>query len=359
VFVRSERRTVAVDLNPATRAVITGTELFTREVSRRLPAALPEVRWRFFASRPRAGLGVDVMVLPFPRLWSQVRLPLALGRERPDLLFVPGHALPFAWPGHVLTVVHDLAFDRHPSAYTRGERAYLRLSTRWAVTRSKLLIAVSESTRQDLIQLYGVRPDRVRVVPLGVSPPSIAPAPGARLAELGVDGDFILQVGRIETRKNPGLALEAVERLDGVRLVVAGPERDPALSARLRSSTHCRVLGLVDQPLLELLYRRAAAVIVPSLYEGFGLPVLEAMARGKVVVAARTSSLPEVGGDAAVYFHANATAEDVAGALKPALTDEALRKELARAARARAAKFTWDRTAAGVAAVIKELLATR
>jgi glycosyltransferase involved in cell wall biosynthesis len=141
--------------------------------------------------------------------------------------------------------------------------------------------------------------------------------------------------------------------------VVAGPERDPALSARLRSSTHCRVLGLVDQPLLELLYRRAAAVIVPSLYEGFGLPVLEAMARGKVVVAARTSSLPEVGGDAAVYFHANATAEDVAGALKPALTDEALRKELARAARARAAKFTWDRTAAGVAAVIKELLATR
>jgi glycosyltransferase involved in cell wall biosynthesis len=116
------------------------------------------------------------------------------------------------------------------------------------------------------------------------------------------------------------------------------------------------VLGIVDQPVLESLYKRAAAVIVPSLYEGFGLPVLEAMARGKVVVASKASSLPEVGGDAALYFHPGSTADEVAGILKVALEDQVLRKDLARAARARAAKFTWDRTAAGVAAVISELL---
>jgi hypothetical protein len=136
--------TIAVDVNPATRQVVTGTEIFTREVSSRLPAAAPELRWRFFAARPRAGLGVDVMVLPFPRLWSQVRLPLALAGERPDLLFVPGHVIPFAWPGKVLTVVHDLAFERHPEAYTAADLAYLRLSTRWAAARCRLLIAVSE-----------------------------------------------------------------------------------------------------------------------------------------------------------------------------------------------------------------------
>jgi glycosyltransferase involved in cell wall biosynthesis len=349
-------KTVAVDVNPATRAVMTGTEVYTREVCSRLPTAAPELRWRFLASRPRAGLGIDVMVVPLRRLWSQVRLPLALVAERPDLLFVPAHAIPFAWPGKALTVVHDLAFERYPNAYSPAERAYLRLTTRWATTRSPLLITISESTKADLVSVYGVRPERIRVVPLGTSTPEVGAAPASRLAELGLHGNFVLQVGRIETRKNQTAALAAVERLDGVTLALAGPERDPALAAKLRESARCRVLGQVDQPTLELLYRRASAVIVPSLYEGFGLPVLEAMARGKVVVAAKASSLPEVGGDAALYFHDAADSEQLAKVLEVALGDEPLRKSLAKAARERARKFTWDRCAAGVADVIREIV---
>jgi glycosyltransferase involved in cell wall biosynthesis len=178
----------------------------------------------------------------------------------------------------------------------------------------------------------------------------------SRLHELGLNGNFVLQVGRIETRKNQTAALAAVERMDGVTLAVAGPETDAALAAQLRASPKARVLGRVDQATLELLYKRAAAVVVPSLYEGFGLPVLEAMARGKVVVAAKASSLPEVGGDAALYFHDAADPEQLANVLEVALTDEKLRTSLAKAARARAKTFTWDRTAAGVVEVIKELL---
>ena len=347
---------IAVDVNPATRSVITGTEVYTREVCSRLPAAAPEINFRFYASRPRAGLGLDVMVLPFRRLWSQVRLPVALARARPDLLFVPAHAIPFAWPGMVLTVVHDLAFLRHPHAYSASERAYLRLTTRWAVQRCRLLITVSESTKADLVSSYGVREDRIRVVPLGATPPTLLPAPASRLAELGLNGSFVLQVGRIEARKNQAAALAAVERLDGVTLVVAGPERDAALAAKLRASTHCRVLGRVDQATLELLYEQADAIVVPSLYEGFGLPVLEAMARGKVVVAAKSSSLPEVGGDAALYVHDASDPEQLAKVLEVALGDEKLRTSLGRAARARARKYTWEKTAAGVAEVIRELL---
>jgi glycosyltransferase involved in cell wall biosynthesis len=113
---------------------------------------------------------------------------------------------------------------------------------------------------------------------------------------------------------------------------------------------------MVDQPMLELLYKRAGAVVVPSLYEGFGLPVLEAMARGKVVVAAMASSLPEVGGEAALYFHDSGDPESVAKVLEVALGDQALRTKLARAARARAAKFTWENTASGIASVIREAL---
>ena len=350
----SKPLTIAVDVNPATRQVVTGTETYTREVCRRLPAAAPDLRWRFFASRPKAGLGVDVMVLPFRRLWSQVRLPLHLASERPDLLFVPGHVVPFAWTGRSVMVVHDLAFERHPEAYSSAERAYLRLTTRWAAARCKLLVAVSEATKEDLVERYGVAPERVRVVPLGISRPSVDPAPPSRLSQLGLNGNFVLQVGRVEARKNQAAALAAVERLDGVTLVVAGPERDAALSEKLRNSTHCRVLGMVDQPLLELLYKRADAVVVPSVYEGFGLPVLEAMARGKVVVAALSSSLPEVGGEAALYFHDAGDSEQMARVLEAALGDKALRTKLVKAAKARVAKFTWDRTAAGIASVIRE-----
>src|SRR5438445_11005849 len=335
---------------------MTGTEVYTREVCTRLPAVASELDFQFYASRPRAGLGVDVMVLPLRRLWTQVRLPIALARNRPDLLFVPAHAIPFAWPGLALTVIHDLAFLRHPRAYSTSERAYLRLTTRWAVQRCRLLITVSESTKADLVSFYRVREDRIRVVPLGATPPVQSPAAPSRLAELGLNGNFVLQVGRIEARKNQAAALEAVERLDGVTLALAGPERDPTLTARLRSSSHCRVLGMVDQPTLELLYKHASAVVVPSLYEGFGLPVLEAMARGKVVVAAKSSSLPEVGGDAALYFHAAARPEEVAGVLEVALGDKALRTQLSLAARARAARFTWDKTAAGIAGAVRELL---
>jgi glycosyltransferase involved in cell wall biosynthesis len=350
-------KTVAVDLNPATREVVTGTEVFAREVGSRLEAAAPELRWRFFASRARAGLGVDLMVVPFPRLWSQIRLPIALTRERPDLLFVPSHAVPFAWTGKALTVVHDLAFERHPNAYSSTERAYLKLTTRWAVRRCPLLITVSESTKSDLVMLYGVKPERIRVVPLGGGEPvTRVAAPASRLAELRLDGSFVLQVGRIETRKNQAAALAAVERLDGVVLAVAGPERDAELAARLRASPRCRVLGRVDQPTLELLYRHAGAVVVPSLYEGFGLPVLEAMARGKVVVASRSSSLPEVGGDSALYVDDPNDASALATALETALAGADLRDRLSRSARERAATFTWDRCTAGVAAVIRELV---
>jgi glycosyltransferase involved in cell wall biosynthesis len=355
-MVGTKPATIAVDINPATRAVATGTEAFTREVCRRLPAAAPELRWRFLASRARVGLGLDLLVLPQRRLWSQVRLPLALAAEHPELLFVPAHAIPFGWPGRVLTVVHDLAFERFPDAYPLAERSYLKLSTRWAATRCKLLVAISESTKDDLIELYGVPEERVRVVPLGVSPPTVHAASASRLRELGIDGEFVLQVGRIEARKNQLAALAAIERLEGVKLVLAGPDRNAELAAKLRASSRCRVLGLVDQPTLELLYKEASAVIVPSLYEGFGLPVLEAMARGKVVVAAKSSSLPEVGGEAALYYHEASDPAHVAQVLEVALGDQPLRARLVKAARARAGRFTWDRTAKGIADVIRELV---
>jgi glycosyltransferase involved in cell wall biosynthesis len=351
-------RTVAVDASPAARAVHTGTEVYAREVARRLPALAPDLRFVFYASRPGDVDGLDLTVLPGRRLWSQGRLARELWWTRPDLFFAPSHVVPFLAPGRALTVVHDLAFERFPAAYGRAALAYLRLTTRWAERRCPLLLAVSESTATDLARLHGVDRGRVRVVPLGGGEAPRCPiepeAAAARVAALGVDRPFVLHVGRVEPRKNQVAALRAVERLPGDLLLVSvGTAVDAGMDAVLDASPRCRRLGRLPDADVEALYARAEALVFPSLYEGFGLPVLEAMRRGLPVVTSATSSLPEVGGEAAVYAKDPDDPEALAAAIETALGD---RERLRRLGLERAARFTWDRTAAGVAGVMRELL---
>jgi len=350
-------RTVAVDANPIAREAHTGTEVYAREVVRRLPAAAPDLRFVLYAARPGDVDGVDLTVLPGRRPWSQGRLCRELWRRRPDLFFAPSHVVPFLAPGRALTVVHDLAFERHPGAYGRQALAYLRLTTRWAERRCPLLLTVSRSTAADLERLHGVDTARVRVVPLGGGePPPCPPDPEAaraRVAALGVDRPFVLHVGRVEPRKNQVAALEAVERLPDLLLVSVGAVSDGGMGARLAESPRCRQLGRLPDADVEALYAAAEALVFPSLYEGFGLPVLEAMRRGVPVVTAAVSSLPEVGGDAAVYVDDPRDAAALAAAIERALGD---RERLRTLGLARAGEFTWDRTAGGVAAVMRELL---
>jgi glycosyltransferase involved in cell wall biosynthesis len=356
LVVPDPRPLVAVDANPAARAIHTGTERYAAELCRRLPDAVPELRFAFYASRPGDLPGLDLTVLPARRLWSQLRLPAELWRRRPDLLFVPSHAVPFLAPGRALTVVHDLAFERYPAAYKTGELAYLRLTTRWAGRRCRHLLTVSEATRRDLVELYGVPPERVTAVHPGPGdPPSPLPddEAGRRLATLGVDGPFVLHVGRVEHKKNQLTALAAAERLPGMLFVSAGSLTDPDLVTQLRRSRRSRVLGRVEREDVEALYQRAAAFCFPSLYEGFGFPILEAMQRGVPVVTARVSSLPEVGGDAARYVEDPLDPDDLAAALEEAIDRRA---ELADLGRAQAARFSWERTTAAVATVIRSAL---
>jgi glycosyltransferase involved in cell wall biosynthesis len=350
-------REVAVDVNPIVREAHTGTEVYAREVARRLPTAAPDLRFVLYASRIADVDGVDLTVLPGRRPWSQGRLCRELWRRRPDLFFAPSHVVPFLAPGRALTVVHDLAFERHPDAYPRSSLAYLRLTTRWAERRCPLLLTPSRSTAADLARLHGVDERRLRVVPPGGGePPSCPPHPQAaraRAAELGVDRPFVLHVGRVEPRKNQVAALEAVERLPDLLLVSAGAVMDAGMGGRLAASPRCRQLGRLPDADLEALYACAEALVFPSRYEGFGIPVLEAMRRGVPVVTAAVSSLPEVGGDAAVYVDDPCDPAALADAIEWALAD---RDRLRRLGRERAARFTWDRTAAGVVSVMRELL---
>ena len=358
-----ERPIVAVDANPATKPAVTGTERYTREVVRRLTEVAPDLDWRFYAARPAPGLGVDLTVLPFPRLWAQARLPVELARRRPDLFLDLAHVVPMLCPAPPIKVFHDLAFERFPGAYRHADLAYLRWTARRAARVCRTMIAISEATRQDLILLYGVDPDRVTVVHAGggegTPPAHDRKADAARLRGFGIDAPYVLSVGRIEPRKNQLTALEAVERLPGLLLVCAGAIHDEAMAASLDASPRCRLLGRVSDAERDLLYRNAEALLFPSLYEGFGIPVLEAMRHGLPVVATRTSSLPEVGGEAAIYVLDARDAEAMAGAIRRIRDDPALRRRLVAAGRRQAARFTWKRCAEGVADAVRARLSIR
>ena len=342
---------------------MTGTERYTREVVRRLPEIAPDLDWRFYAARPASGLGIDLTVLPFPRLWSQARLPAELASLRPDLFLDLAHVVPALCPVPALKVFHDLAFERFPGAYRPSDLAYLRWTARRAARVCRSMVAVSEATRQDLISLYGVDPDRVTVVHEGggegVPPPFDRQADAARLRGFGIDAPYVLSVGRIERRKNQLTALKAVERLPDLLLVCAGAIHDEAMAARLDTSPTCRLLGRVSEAERDLLYRNAEALLFPSLYEGFGLPVLEAMRYGLPVVATRTSSLPEVGGEAAIYVLDAADSEAMGDAIRRIREDPALRRRLVAAGRRQAAGFTWKRCAEGVADAVRARLSLR
>jgi glycosyltransferase involved in cell wall biosynthesis len=266
--------------------------------------------------------------------WS---LPRLLRRLRPRLAHFQ-HALPLRCPCPAVVTIHDLSFERESSAMCRRDRAVFKRVVPRAARRARRVLAVSERTKRDLVDLYGIPPDKITVTPHGVDP---AFGPGAVAG-----GDYLLYVGAIQARKNPLAAAHAAREV-GLPLVVAGPEREPALARELeRLGADLR--GYVEKAELAGLYRGAAALVLPSRYEGFGLPVLEAMASGTPVVASDDPALREVAGGAAVYADG-----DLAEAVRTALAE---RDRLVAAGLERAKAFTWEETARRTLQAYREAL---
>ena len=277
--------------------------------------------------------------------WYLAALPARARRERVDVLHCPSQRAPVRSPVPLVVTVHDLAVLRHPETFNAWTRTYSRVLLPRVVRAAARVIAVSEFTRRELLELLHVPDDKVRVIPNAVGPPF---GPDGKAAE----GDYVLAVGTLEPRKNLGRLVGAFERagLNGTRLLVTGGRGwgkvEPA-------GKDVQWLGFVPDEELARLYRGARCVAYVSAYEGFGLPVLEAMACGAPVVAASTGAAPEVGGDAAVLV--DPLDDDAIAAGLVEAIDRA--DELRERGLARARAFDWKRIADATVEVYREAAA--
>jgi glycosyltransferase involved in cell wall biosynthesis len=296
------------------------------------------------------------------RTWVTLRRPaLPDGLlDQLDLVHATSAAVPPTGRRPLVATVHDLAFRHFPDAYPAAGRRYHERSARIVADEAARVLVPSEATARDLAELYGVDRGRVTITPLGVEVPPEPDRAGAErlLRDLGVRGPFLLAVGTLEPRKNLPRLLDAfgqvADELPGHWLVVVGPV---GWGPRLRptwDSVRVKLAGPVGDALLHALYQAAEGLAYPSLYEGFGLPVLEAMANGVPVLTSDRSSLPEVAGDAALLVDPHNRSAIAAGLVRLA-GDQDLRRRLVEAGRRRAAGFTWRATAAATWAAYREV----
>jgi glycosyltransferase involved in cell wall biosynthesis len=347
---------IVIDARDAAAAEIRGWGRYARELVAALRAGAA------------GGLEIDAVTRggPGPEVaFEQLWLPLALRRRRAALVHAPNCFLPLVRPCPGVVTIHDLAFETWPDDFTRVTRAKFRTLTRLAARSGERVICPSQFTADDVCRRYGVDPAKLRV---------IAQAPALRLqrprdadADADADGDadpdspYVLAVGDLRAKKNLAALVRAFAELvrgQGIphRLVLAGIDsgEGPRLAA-LAAGAPVQLTGYLADARLDELISGAELLVHPSLYEGFGLVVLEAMARGTPVLAAAATALPETGGAAAAYFDPG-DPDDLRRRLEALLADSARRAELTRLGLARASEFSWQRTARETAAVYRELL---
>jgi len=346
---------IAIDASRCTVRQVTGTEYYAIQLIRELirqntqhPITL------YFRDAPSADLFpashlVNHKVIPFRRAWTHLRFAAALWHDRPDVTFVPAHTLPFAFPGRAVVTVHDLGFQYFPEAHKPMQRMYLGWTTRYSAYRATTVLADSRATANDLTKFYRTPHEKIRIVYPGVEKPVIGDMEAVR-KKYKLPERYFLFIGTLQPRKNIARIAQAYRQWkaahprDPAGLILAGGKGwlyDPAW---IEEGEGVYLPGYIDDKDKGALYTGALALVFPSLYEGFGFPVIEAMHCGTPVIASNTSSLPELVGDAGILVDP-LKVEEIAAAMGKLSNDESLRYILREHGFAQVAKFTWEQAA--------------
>lgn len=309
---------------------------------------------------------------PLARLWREhALLPLACRREQVDLLHCPKSAIPYFSPCPVVVTLHDLIPLKHPETEKFAARLYWRLQIPIAARRSNFIITDSEHARQEILSDFGCFPDNVKAIRLGFDPRMSSPRDSADgdgiCRKYGLPPEYLLYVGTIQPRKNLDTLIQAFYNLKcsgsfDQKLVIAGRkgwlyEQLFIRIKELNLDSEIIFTGFVPDEELPFIYDRAKIFLYLSLFEGFGLPPLEAMACGVPVIASNTTSLPEVVGDAGITVSPT-DINGVVSAMKRVLTDPLLAEKMSASGRRRAGLFSWDETARETLAVYRQVFSS-
>lgn len=322
-------------------------------------------------SMPEESDGWNYHVFGPKKMWTQFALPLTLFlRPRPDVFFTPSHYGPRFSPVPTVTSVMDLSYIRYPELFNTSDLYQLTNWTKYSVKKARKIITISQSSKNDIIKTYATDKDKVVVVYPGIKQTMILEPHVYGKEEMkskyGLSSHYILFVGTLQPRKNISRLIEAFGQIVNERdmpkelqLVIVGKrgwlfEEILASPHKFGISDKVKFLENVPDDDLDILYKYAICYVLPSLYEGFGLPVLEAMRRSCPVITSKVSSLPEAGGDAALYIDPEDT-HDIAKAMKKLITNEKLRKELIEKGKKQITKFSWEKAATEVLEVIESV----
>lgn len=361
---------VGIDASRAIAARPTGTEIYSRRLIQALLSLKSGHRFRLYSrTTPQPDLfpETEERVIRLPRLWTHIGLAWEIARHPPDLLFVPAHVLPPIRPRRTLVTIHDLGYLAFPRTHPWRQRLYLDLSTRWNAHAATHVLTDSRATRDDLSRHYGIASEKMTVAYPGIDeslrPVEEAAATTAAKARYGIRDDYLLYLGTLQPRKNLRRLVDAFAQLAAHRpshppqLVLAGKrgwlcEDLFEQVERLGLDQHVHLPGYVAEEDKAALLSGAIAFVLPSLHEGFGLPVLEAQACGCPVITSTTSSLPEVAGDAALLVDPrDGTA--IARAMERIIDDQELRNRLSERGLTNIGRFSWRACAETVMTVIE------
>lgn len=309
------------------------------------------------------------------KLWTQIALPLDLyfHKPRPDVFFTPSHYAPRFSPVPTAISIMDLSYVRFPELFKKSDLYQLVNWTKYSVKKASVVFTISRASKNDIIEVYKLPENKVVVTYPGVKQSTRSASSGQAINNLPagkagqqltiMHGDYILFVGTLQPRKNITRLVEAFSKIKpnhpDLKLVIAGKkgwQYGEILESpkKFGVSESVEFLGFVKDEEMSELYKNALCFVLPSLYEGFGLPVLEAMKYGCPVVISNVSSLPEAGGDAALYVDPQSP-DDIAEKLEKVISNKELREEMKKKGREQVKKFSWEKTARETLKALEEI----